>query len=472
MPVGAFVPSRIHLDYPEWQAPVVGDTGKVWAYTGSGYAPVSLAFDPAGTAAAAVAAHVEASNPHSQYYLASGVSAYGATLIDDANAATARTTLGLGTAATLNVGTSANNVVQLDGSAKLPAVDGSQLTGITATAAPGGSSTQVQYNASGSLAGDAGMTYDASTDRLTVAGGIVAGDFSPPSDSTTAWRVWNAARSTRVVTVDTTNSKMSVSGSSALAWGYNTGGGLVTIGNANAVGSLFCQTPSLNSSWPCGLGIDGSWAANRATINIKAFGVYAGSQESNLVFYTTSATSLVECLRLRADGRVGMNGSTIPRSALDVAGTTGINWGAGSSSTGLVTIGDSGVGASFFVHTPSLSSSYSSGLGIDGTYSANVSTINIKAFSVNHPLYASNLSMQTVVSGVLTEVLRLSNLGYAGVGTTTPTALLDLAASTTSRASLRIRAGTAPTSPNAGDIYFDGTNFFGYNGSAWKQLDN
>ena len=39
---------------------------------------------------------------------------------------------GLGTAATANTGTSANNVVQLDGTAKLPAVDGSQLTGISA----------------------------------------------------------------------------------------------------------------------------------------------------------------------------------------------------------------------------------------------------------------------------------------------------------------------------------------------------
>ena len=43
---------------------------------------------------------------------------------------------GLGTAATLNVGTSANNIVQLDGSALLPAVDGSQLTNLTA-ASPG-----------------------------------------------------------------------------------------------------------------------------------------------------------------------------------------------------------------------------------------------------------------------------------------------------------------------------------------------
>ena len=37
---------------------------------------------------------------------------------------------GLGTAAALDVGTSANNIVQLNGSAQLPAVDGSNLTGI------------------------------------------------------------------------------------------------------------------------------------------------------------------------------------------------------------------------------------------------------------------------------------------------------------------------------------------------------
>lgn len=46
------------------------------------------------------------------------------------NAADARTNLGLGTAAIYNVGTAAGNIVQLDGSAKLPAVDGSQLTNI------------------------------------------------------------------------------------------------------------------------------------------------------------------------------------------------------------------------------------------------------------------------------------------------------------------------------------------------------
>ena len=46
------------------------------------------------------------------------------------DATTARTSLGLGTAAVLDVGTGANQIVQLDGGGALPAIDGSALTGL------------------------------------------------------------------------------------------------------------------------------------------------------------------------------------------------------------------------------------------------------------------------------------------------------------------------------------------------------
>lgn len=59
-------------------------------------------------------------------------------VITAADAAAARTVLGLGTAATVSTGTSAGNAVVLDGSARLPAVDGSQLTNISGG---GGSNT-------------------------------------------------------------------------------------------------------------------------------------------------------------------------------------------------------------------------------------------------------------------------------------------------------------------------------------------
>lgn len=61
---------------------------------------------------------------------ASTVGSVGGAVLGAATQAAAQSALGLGTAATLNAGTAANNLVQLDGSGKLPAVDGSQLTGI------------------------------------------------------------------------------------------------------------------------------------------------------------------------------------------------------------------------------------------------------------------------------------------------------------------------------------------------------
>ena len=54
-------------------------------------------------------------------------------MLDDASASAQRTTLGLGNAALKDAGSSANEVLLLNGSGQIPAVDGSLITGITAT---------------------------------------------------------------------------------------------------------------------------------------------------------------------------------------------------------------------------------------------------------------------------------------------------------------------------------------------------
>ena len=63
-----------------------------------------------------------------------GINSSVQTQLDAKASATDLTTAiaGLGTASALDVGTGANNIMQLDATGKAPAVDGSQLTGIQA----------------------------------------------------------------------------------------------------------------------------------------------------------------------------------------------------------------------------------------------------------------------------------------------------------------------------------------------------
>jgi len=60
--------------------------------------------------------------------------------------------------------------------------------------------------------------------------------------------------------------------------------------------------------------------------------------------------------------------------------------------------------------------------------------------------------------------------GNIGIGTTSPTAFIDLAAATTAKASLRMRSGVDPTAPNSGDLWFDGTSLKFYDGTTTTNL--
>ncbi len=81
---------------------------------------------------------------------------------------------------------------------------------------------------------------------------------------------------------------------------------------------------------------------------------------------------------------------------------------------------------------------------------------------------AWHFTTRTGGSQVLGMKIAGSKVGIGGI--TTPTAALDVAASTTSAASLRLRSGTAPTTPNDGDVWYDGTNLKFRKGAATVDL--
>ena len=115
-------------------------------------------------------------------------------------------------------------------------------------------------------------------------------------------------------------------------------------------------------------------------------------------------------------------GTTSPASRLGVGGTTAITWAASGISSGLVTIGDQGAsGSSLFVNTPTLNSSFASGLAVDGTYSnpggVGTSVVNLKALGVNSGGgYDSALSFQTTLGTTLSEKMRITGAGNVGIG--------------------------------------------------------
>lgn len=102
------------------------------------------------------------------YFTGSGAAAlatytsFARTLNAAIDAAAGRTALGLGTAATVDTGTSAGNAVVLDGSAKLPAVDGSNLTNVSGTSVV---KAWVNFNGTGTPAIRASANVSSITDN-------------------------------------------------------------------------------------------------------------------------------------------------------------------------------------------------------------------------------------------------------------------------------------------------------------------
>jgi len=161
----------------------------------------------------------------------------------------------------------------------------------------------------------------------------------------------------------------------------------------------------------------------------RATGIFA-------IKYGVTGGSFTTGLAMDGSGSVGV-GNASPAATLHV--------GAGSAA-GLVTTGPavyvSSNGATSFVVRDATNS-------IESFLYAGSSVV-LAGSATSHPYWIRTAN---------TTRIAITATGEVGIGgTTSPTAALDLPASTTALASLRIQSGTAPTSPNNGDIWFDGTN--------------
>ena len=101
------------------------------------------------------------------------------------------------------------------------------------------------------------------------------------------------------------------------------------VGTIGTGSSVIFNTPSVNSSFGSGLAIDGSYANDLSSVNIKAFGAKYNSYGSELNLFTSDDTSLLKRLAIASNGDISFYEDT---------GTTqALFWDASAESLGIGT---------------------------------------------------------------------------------------------------------------------------------------
>jgi len=228
-----------------------------------------------------------------------------ATVADSANSVALANVSGVGNIASLNLDGSASNVLYGNGS-WAPAISGAS-----------GSNTQIQFNDNGAFAGSANLTWDKSSNILTVGGNISmpAGNIARPMNG---------------------NSIFTVKGADANNVSVNAGGLLVAAGQMgnNAV-RISNTTANINMA-PLTLWAGNAWTDDITGKNILGGGLFirAGAITANIANSIThsglqanSGTITYKTANTISAGGVRIDGSAVNTGGNDYSVTSNINLG-------------------------------------------------------------------------------------------------------------------------------------------------
>jgi|SRR5882762_51800 len=254
-----------------------------------------------------------------------------------------QTNLGLGSAAVLTAGTAANNAVQMTAAAKLPAVDGSLLTGVVAA---GSAPTTRVISATGLLTGGG----DLSADRAIFLGKSTQAQAIALTDDTTAMTPLRTAdsigtRITRTVSPGTSTITIPTGTTRAIVrmWGGTGGSGGVPAGGSSGTGgtgaggyleSLLTGLVAGNTfSYTQGAAGTAGTSAPTNGGNGTATILASGTQ----VITTLTANASNGSLAAAGSGTPGTIGGTATNGDINITGQTGVQGvSAGMTSPGVM----------------------------------------------------------------------------------------------------------------------------------------
>lgn len=216
---------------------------------------------------------------------------------------------------TPGVGSILQNELAIDTTNKRIFIGAADGSGTLVGSAPGGSDTQVQFNDSGNLGGDSGLTYNKSTDSLTIAGDVAVNGGDITTSATTA-------------TVFDTNATTATAFRSATTLTFAATTGTTTIRNDTTIsGDLTVGGGDLLTS-----------AATSTLMNTTATNLSIGGAATTLTLGATSGTAAIR----NATTRLGSTTATIETNS----GTTNTLALSPYGNVNLVPTSSSGLGGS------------------------------------------------------------------------------------------------------------------------------
>jgi hypothetical protein len=233
--------------------------------------------------------------------------------------------------ATINIGSQALTTL---GNLTCNTLNYTSLNPAIPATAPGGETTNVQYNNAGAFGGNASLTYDGSG-TLTVATKIVASRITAPADSTAAFNIYQSDGTTPAMIIDSINDRIGL-GKGALnpayTWHFRQSAGPMAVFQTTTVTNMVSVVLYNSSTYGLsfsmyGASYAGAYAAyglNYANLALMRLGpsctaLIIETYDLKPICFGTNAT---ERARFLSTGQFGL-GVTAPSAILHLkAGTT------------------------------------------------------------------------------------------------------------------------------------------------------